>query len=140
MLHAMHDILVGEVMRRHGIALATIAILSTFCCRTSFAGSFDGVYKGTMDLNTAVANDPRCSKSWLSVLEVKDNHMLLTTDTKSVNIYSINVGSDGAFKGRASVAGDSDWRTFTGAIAGPNVTGQFYNQSCHYLINFRREQ
>lgn len=133
-------VLKENILRLHKIACAAIAIVGAFYCKAGLAGSFDGVYKGTMDLNAAVTNDPRCSKSWLSVLEVKDNHMLLTTDTKFVNINSINVGSNGVFNGKASVAGDSDWRTFTGTIAGPNVTGQFYNQSCHYLINFRRVQ
>ena len=78
-----------------------------------------------MDLNIAVENHPACSKSWVSTIEVKDNHMSLTTNIKPVNLYSIDVGADGAFNGRASAQGDSDWRTFTGTIVGPMLLGNF---------------
>src|SRR4051812_22666391 len=118
--------------RRPPMALMMIAILSAFYFKPSFASTFDGVYKGTMDLNTAVENHPNCSKSWLSVFEVKNNRMSLTTNIKPVNLYSIDVGADGLFNGKASVQGDSEWRTLAGTIAGPNVTGQFYNRNCHY--------
>ena len=127
-------------MRRLKLGLMTIAILSALYFKPGLAGTFDGVYKGTMDLNAAVENHPACSKSWVSVLEVKDNHMSLTTNIKPLNLYSIDVGADGAFNGKASAQGDSDWRTFTGTIAGLKVTGRFYNRTCHYSLNFQMVQ
>ena len=141
MSHASRRIVFGGViMSRQKLALWAIAILSAFYFTPGFAGTFDGVYKGTMDLNTAVENHPACAKSWVTVLAVKDNHMSMTTNIKPVSLYAIDVGADGAFSGKASAQGDSEWRTFAGTIAGPNVTGQFYNLTCHYFLNFQRAQ
>jgi hypothetical protein len=141
MSHARRVIVLsGKILPQQKLALLTIVILSAFYFTPGFAGTFDGVYKGTMDLNTAVENHPACSKSWVSVLEVKDSHMSLTTNIKPVNLYTIDVGADGAFNGKASAQGDSEWRTFTGTIAGSNVTGRFYNRTCNYFLNFQRAQ
>jgi hypothetical protein len=126
-------------MRR--ATLFALPILGVFYCKHSFAGTFDGVYKGTMDLNTTVANHPACSVQWLAELQVKDNHLLsLTTNTKPVSLYVIDIGPEGAFNGKASAQGDTEWRTFTGTIAGSKITGQFNNRHCHYAINFQRVQ
>ena len=128
-------------MRAQAIAFIAIAMLSAVYSRPSFAGTFDGQYKGTMDLNTAVENHPACSKSWDSVLEVKDDQMsLVTTNIKPVRLNAIKVGADGAFNGKASVPGDTEWRTFAGTITGAKLTGQFFNVHCRYFLNFQRVQ
>jgi hypothetical protein len=137
----MHVARREDFMRQRIIMLLGAAVLGAIALQPGWAGTFDGVYRGTMDLNTAVENDPRCAKTWVSSFEVKDGHMSpITTDVKPVNPFAIDVGGDGRFNGRASVPGDSEWRTFAGTIAGSSLTGQFYNRFCHYLLNFQRVQ